>query len=296
MPDYQRPLEFGISLSPDADAWPRIISIAQEADKLGLEFIGIQDHPYQQRFLDTMALLASVASNTQRLRVFPDVACLPLRHPAMLAKEAASIDVMSGGRFELGLGAGAFWDAIAAMGGPRRSPGESLRALEEAVAIIRLLWTGQRGARFEGDHYAINGLHPGPVPVHAIEVWLGVLGPRALRLLGQVGDGWLPSIGAIAVEELNSRHAVIDEAAEEAGRDPAEIRRLVNIRGQITDSDSGDFLRGPEAKWIDQLTALAVEHGIDTFILWPGDEPIEQLRHFAEVARSVRDSVDRERR
>ena len=88
--------------------------------------------------------------------------------------------------------------------------------MEEAVAIIRLLWTGQRGAHFDGDHYAINELHAGPVPVHAIEVWLGVLGPRALRLLGQVGDGWLPSIGAIAVEELNSRHAVIDEAAEEA--------------------------------------------------------------------------------
>ena len=296
MPDYQRPLEFGISLSPDAEAWPAIVAVAQEADKLGLEFIGIQDHPYQQRFLDTMSLLASVASSTQRLRVFPDVACLPLRHPAMLAKAAASIDVMSGGRFELGLGAGAFWDAIAAMGGPRRSPGESLRALKEAVEIIRLLWTGQRGVRFEGDHYAVNGLHSGPVPVHAIEVWFGVLGPRALRLLGQVGDGWLPSIGRIAVEEINSRHAIIDEAAQEAGRDPAEIRRLANITGQITDGDSGDFLNGPEAKWIDQLTALAVEHGIDTFILWPGDTPIEQLRRFAEVARSVRDSVDEERR
>jgi alkanesulfonate monooxygenase SsuD/methylene tetrahydromethanopterin reductase-like flavin-dependent oxidoreductase (luciferase family) len=86
-----------------------------------LDLIGIQDHPYQRRFLDTFALIGDLLARTERLRFFPDVANLPLRQPAMLAKAGASLDVMSGGRFELGLGAGAFWEAIAAMGGPARS-------------------------------------------------------------------------------------------------------------------------------------------------------------------------------
>src|SRR6266550_8057775 len=109
------------------------------ADEAGLDLIGIQDHPYQRRFLDTWMLMATVLANTQRVRVFPDVANLPLRPPAVLAKAAASLDVLSGGRFELGLGAGAFPDVIASMGGPRRTPGESVEALEEAIDVIRLM-------------------------------------------------------------------------------------------------------------------------------------------------------------
>src|SRR6266511_2780155 len=88
------------------------------ADRSRLDLVGIQDHPYQRRFLDTLALIETLLAETRRVRVFPDVANLPLRPPATLAKEAASLDVLSGGRFELGLGAGAFWDAIEAMGGP----------------------------------------------------------------------------------------------------------------------------------------------------------------------------------
>jgi len=295
MLDYGRPLQFGLSLSPKAEAWSQTVATAQEAEKLGLEFVGIQDHPYQHRFLDTMMLLASVVSHTQHLRVFPDVACLPLRHPAMLAKEAASIDVLSGGRFELGLGAGAFWDAIVAMDGPRRAPGESLQALKEAVEIMQLQWTGKRGARYDGDHYSVDGLHPGPVPAHNIKIWLGVGGPRALRLLGQVGDGWLPSIGGIPVKELNSRHAIIDEAAEEAGRNPAEIRRLANINGTITAGKSRGFLHGPETQWIEQITGLAVEHGIDTFVFSPGEDPLTQTRRFADVTSAIRSAISHER-
>jgi alkanesulfonate monooxygenase SsuD/methylene tetrahydromethanopterin reductase-like flavin-dependent oxidoreductase (luciferase family) len=87
------------------------------ADELGLDLIGIQDHPYQWRFLDTWSLIGDLLARTERIRFFPDVANLPLRGPAMMAKQAASLDVLAGGRFELGLGAGAFWEAIGAAGG-----------------------------------------------------------------------------------------------------------------------------------------------------------------------------------
>ena len=294
MADYHRSLDFGVSLAPSASELDVIFSAAEAADR-GLDLIGVQDHPYQRRFVDTMLLLTAITQRTETLRVFPDVACLPLRPPATLAKEAASIDIMGRGRFELGLGAGAFWDAIAGMGGPRRSPGEALAALEEAVAVIRLMWSGDRDLRFEGDHYPISGIHSGPTPVHDIEIWFGVYGPKACRLLGRVADGWIPSLGRSSLEELDSRHEIIDEAATEAGRDPAAIRRLLNIGGTITNGPSSGPLDGPSEQWVEKLTDLSRNHGFDTYIFWPEDDPLDQIPRFVEVANQVRETVTAER-
>jgi len=290
VPDYGRPLEFGISLVPEAAAYPDIVELTREADRLGLDLLGVQDHPYQRRFLDTMSLLPALAAYTERLRVFPDVANLPLRHPAMLAKAAASVDVMSGGRFELGLGAGAFWEAIAAMGGPTRTPGEALGALAEAVEILRLMWTAEGGVRYEGEYYAVRGAKPGPAPAHDIGIWLGVYGPRALALLGRVGDGWVPSLGRVTLAELASRHEVIDAAALEAGRDPAAIRRLVNFGGAL---GMGEAEAAPDSTqaWVDRLTPMALHHGFDSFIFWPDGDRVAQVRGFAAAAPAVRAAV-----
>jgi alkanesulfonate monooxygenase SsuD/methylene tetrahydromethanopterin reductase-like flavin-dependent oxidoreductase (luciferase family) len=295
MPDYGRPIEFGISLVPAASDLTMILEAAQVADR-SLDMIGFQDHPYQRRFLDTNALLTRVAAATSRIHVFHDVACLPLRPPALLAKEAASVDIFSHGRFELGLGAGGFWDAIAGMGGPRRSPAEALQALEEAVEVIRMMWSGERGLRFDGDHYSLSGIHSGPVPVHDIEIWFGVYGPKACALLGRVADGWLPSLGRMSPKDLANRHEIIDEAASGQGRDPAEIRRMLNVGGRITEGSSEGRLIGPPSQWVEQLAELVLEHGFDTFVYWPEDDPVDQIHRFAEVAPEVVALVERERR
>src|ERR1700716_1477453 len=118
-------VEFGIFASPNAEQAQEVERQVQAAERGGLDLVGIQDHPYQRRFLDTWSLIAFLAARTSTIRFFPDVANLPLRPPAVMAKAAASIDLLSGGRFELGLGAGGFQDAIAGFGGPRRTPGES---------------------------------------------------------------------------------------------------------------------------------------------------------------------------
>src|SRR3954451_23723095 len=107
----------------------------------------------------------------------------------MFAKAAASLDVISGGRFELGLGAGGLPEQIAAMGGPRRSPGESVDALEEAIEVIRLMWSGERTVSFAGRHYRLADAHPGPPPAHPIGLWLGAFKPRMLRLPRRHGGG-----------------------------------------------------------------------------------------------------------
>ena len=159
---------FGIFPVPDAEQADRVVDQVLLADRLGLDLAGVQDHPYQRRHLDAWTLLSYLAGRTERIRLFPDVANLPLRPPALLAKAAASLDRLSGGRVELGLGAGAFWDAIEALGGPRRTPREAVDALEEAVGVIRALWTPGRTPRIDGEHYRLHGTKPGPFPVHPV--------------------------------------------------------------------------------------------------------------------------------
>jgi alkanesulfonate monooxygenase SsuD/methylene tetrahydromethanopterin reductase-like flavin-dependent oxidoreductase (luciferase family) len=286
---YGRPLELGLFLVPTSADLEETRSIARRADELGLDLIGIQDHPYQWRYLDTWALIGDLLARTERIRVFPDVANLPLRPPAVMAKHAATLDVLSGGRFELGLGAGAFWEAIAAMGGPVRSGRVALEALEEAIRIIRAFWSGERTIRFDGDHYSVRGLHPGPPPAHPIEIWLGVGKPRSLALTGRLADGWVPSLSWATPDLVPDMHRRIDEAAAEAGRDPGEIRRLCNVKGTIADGPTRGLLDGPPEHWVETLTGLAHDLGFDTFIFWPNEDPSGQAERFAqEVAPALR--------
>ncbi|HLL50952.1 MAG TPA: LLM class flavin-dependent oxidoreductase, partial [Thermomicrobiales bacterium] len=156
MADYGHDLQFGFFLDPATGTPERTVEIARILDDLGFDLIGIQDHPYQQKHFDALSLIGYLLGQTERIRIFPDVANLPLRPPAMLAKEAATLDQLSGGRFELGLGAGAFWDAIRAMGGPVREPKQALGALREATTLIRAYWSGQT-LRHNGEFYQAIG-------------------------------------------------------------------------------------------------------------------------------------------
>jgi alkanesulfonate monooxygenase SsuD/methylene tetrahydromethanopterin reductase-like flavin-dependent oxidoreductase (luciferase family) len=293
--DYGRELEFGVSVVPLADPPDWAARIVVAADRAGLDLVGIQDHPYQRRFLDTWTLISTLVPVTERIRFFPDVASLPLRPPAMLAKAAASLDVLSGGRVEMGLGAGAFWDAIVGMDGPRRSPGEAVRSIEEAIQIMRLVWSDERSLRFEGEIYSLRGMRPGPRPVHEIGIWVGAYGPRMLALIGSLADGWIPSYGNAPPERIPEMQRRIDGGAEQAGREPARIRRAYNLSGRIGEGGDGP-LDGPISRWVEELTRFALELGMDTFIYWPQDDHVRQVEVFArEVVPAVREAVAAER-
>src|SRR5262245_52961487 len=136
---------FGANVDPTAAHLDRALAQARLAEDLGFDLIGIQDHPYNPAFGDTWTALAAIGAQTTRLRLLPNVLNLPLRPPAMLAKAAATLDLLTSGRFELGLGAGAFWEGIAGYGGPARAPGEAVEALDEAIAVIRALWQPPAG-------------------------------------------------------------------------------------------------------------------------------------------------------
>jgi len=274
-----RELEFGISIVPAADELEASRAMVRAAEAGGLDLVGIQDHPYQRRFLDTFALIGTLLAETERLRFFPDVANLPLRPPAMLAKQAATLDLLSGGRFELGLGAGALFERVATMGGPARSPGESVDALEEAIEVLRLAWSGEEKVSFDGTHYRLDGYEPGPQPPHRIEIWLGAYRPRMLGLTGRVADGWVPSFGYMKPDRLPEAQARVDDAAASAGRDPESVRRAYNFGP-------------PEGSWTDTLTAWATELRMDTFVLWAKDAA--QVERFAgEVVPAVRQAIGR---
>jgi alkanesulfonate monooxygenase SsuD/methylene tetrahydromethanopterin reductase-like flavin-dependent oxidoreductase (luciferase family) len=293
MADYGHDLSFGIFVTPAADAGARVLELARRADAAGLDWVSVQDHPYQPAFLDAWTLLAAIAATTTRIGVFPNVANLPLRPPAVLARSVASLDILSGGRVELGIGTGAFWDAIEAMGGPRRSPGASVAALREAIAVIRALWTPGRGIRLAGEHYPLSGAKPGPFPVHDVGIWVGAYKERMLRLTGELGDGWLPSSPYAPPERLGAMNAIIDSAAEAAGRSPAAVRRIYNIAGSFSGSGAG-FLQGPPKVWVEQLAGLARGEGISGFVLM-GDDAAAMERFAGEVAPAVRDLVASER-
>lgn len=284
---------FGIFPVPDAADAGRVVEQVLLAERLGLDLVGIQDHPYQRRHLDAWTLIAYLAGRTDRIRFFPDVANLPLRAPALLGKAAASLDVLTGGRVELGLGAGAFWDAIEAWGGPRRPGGPSVDALAEAIEIIRRVWAAERGIKVDGVHYRLAGAHAGPEPAHDIGIWLGAYGPRMLRLVGRSADGWVPSLPSLALAEVPERQAAIDRAAREAGRDPAEIVRVANVNGAIVDGPVTAWLHGPVEHWVDELTGLVQDLGFDGMVLWADDpDVLGQTERFArEVVPAVRERL-----
>ena len=288
-PTADRRLRFGYFLVPTA-ASP-LIDTAQRVERLGLDYVAVQDHPYQRRFADTWSLMAMIAASTTTLSIFPDVANLPLRPPAVMAKAAATIDLLSGGRFELGLGAGGFWDAIEAYGGPRRCPREALGALEEAITVIRKIWSGERNLRFEGTHYRLTGAQSGPVPGHPIGIWLGVYGPKALELTGRAADGWVPSYRG-DIDHIAEMTRRLNDAASAAGRPPEDIRRILNVSGTITGGPSEGMFNGPVAQWVDDLAEVTVTYGFDTFIFWgEGDHQLD--RYAQEVVPAVHERLGR---
>ncbi|PZG05043.1 LLM class flavin-dependent oxidoreductase [Nonomuraea aridisoli] len=292
MADYGHPLSFGLSLDPEADRLDDTRRLADAADEGGLDYLAVQDHAYQPGHLDTWTLITHLATRTRRVSFLTDVADLQLRPPAMLAKAAASLGVLTEGRVALGVGGGAFADAIAGMGGRRRDGGEMVAYTEQSLHIMRAALAGG-GVRLLTDQHTIEGYAAGPVPPAPIPLWLGAQGPKMLAVTGRAADGWISPLNIyVRPDEVPAKQKTIDEAARAAGRDPAEIRRISNVIGVIGDVRHGPGLIGDVRVWTDTLTEWAVGLGFDTFVFWPVAEHLAQLEVFAgEVVPAVRERV-----
>jgi alkanesulfonate monooxygenase SsuD/methylene tetrahydromethanopterin reductase-like flavin-dependent oxidoreductase (luciferase family) len=298
MTDYGHDLLFGTFVTPSAQSPQKVVDLAVTADRAGLDLVTFQDHPYQPAFLDTWTLISYAAARTSRVHLAGNVHSLPLRPPATLARSVASLDRLSDGRIELGIGAGAFWDGIEAMGGRRLTAAQGVTALREAISIIREVWdvSTRGGIHLDGEFYQVDGAKRGPEPAHDIPIWVGSYKPKMLELTGAYADGWLPTLeyiegGLDSVPGVNRR---IDEAAAAAGRSPGDVRRLLNLMNVSFQPTSRALLNGPVDQWVEDLAGLVLEYGFSTSLIG-GDDPAVAERFAAEVAPQVRDLVTRER-
>ena len=280
MTDYAHELQFGVFIPPVAEQADAVVELAQLAEVSGLDLVTFQDHPYQPRFLDTWTLLSVIAAQTSTVRLAPNVANLPLRPPAVLARSVASLDILSGGRVELGLGAGAFWDGIEANGGRRLTPGQSVDALGEAIEVIRAIWRGGR-VHVDGEHYTVRGRQARAAAGarrRDLARRLQAADARADRSRRRTGGcrAWATP----TLEDLPAMNAAIDAAAIDAGRSPADVRRMLNVNPGVEPSS-----------W----PSSPVEQGFSTFIL--SVSTADEVRRFAEeTAPAVRELVDAGRR
>ena len=287
--------QFGVSLPPVVRSLSEHVELARSAEAAGLNLVGIMDHPYQPRYLDALALVGVLLGHTRRVRFFPDVANLPLRPPAVLAKTAATLDLLSEGRFELGLGAGGYWHAISTFGVDRLSARQSVDALEEAVAVIRAMWRDERGVDVAGARYSLRGANTGPSPAHEIGIWLGAQGPRTLALTGRLADGWAAPIPSyLPYEDWAQAQERIDVAAHEAGRSPAEIRRIAQVVGTVTEERGARWepsgaaaIRGTAEQWGEVVRFLTTELRFDTVVLWPEQASVDQIQRFGRDVAEV---------
>ncbi len=296
MPDFGHHLEFASFPEPKSTPPTYALDLAMQSERWGYDLVAIQDHPYQGGYLDTITLMSWVAAKTDRIRVVSNVLNMALRSPVIVAKTAATLDLLSDGRFELGLGAGFFWDAIESVGGRRLKPAQATTALEDAIDIIRGAWTADDPTPldYRGATHSVAGMQRGPSPSHPLPIWIGALKPRMLGLVGRKADGWTASLGQNqSRSEWQAASRLIDEAATEVGRAPAEIRRMAAIVGAFGSSSS--FLEGSPSLWVDQLLPSVIEDGVGTFLLATDDRSTVE-RFAAEVIPGLRLAVDHERR
>lgn len=279
-------VRFGFSLAPTLDI-EHGFRLADTAERAGLSLIGVQDHPYVDAYIDAFVLLGQLAARTRTVTLLPDVANLPLRPPAMLARASSSLARVSGGRFVLGLGGGGYWDAIASMGTPRRSPAEALRALTESIGLMRDLWQPGTRVTRNGEFASVSGL-AGQGP--GVPIWIGAQGPRSLAVTGRLGDGWAAPIPSyLPYEQWAPSNAIIDRAAVEAGRSPAAVTRVAQLVGTIDptarrrpDLVGAAPIRTDVRGWAEVVERLATEQPFTAFILWPETADETQIRYLGE--------------
>ncbi len=219
--------------------WPSVLEWAQRAEALGFSSVWLSDHLFydlaryggpsgRQRALECFTGLGALSAATSRVRLGTLVACNDFRNPAVLAKMVSTLDVLSGGRMELGLGAGWFEAEYRAAGIPFDSHRTRVDRLSESVVIVRALLARGR-INFEGTHYRVENARCLPPPVQPkLPVFVGGSGDRIARLAGRHADGF-NSAWAWTPEAFAGRVELVNRAASRAGRDPSEVRKTVGL-------------------------------------------------------------------
>lgn len=293
-------VKFGVGISTAVGLAGETLRLAAQADRDGLDLFTVSDHPYFGGRLDAYSIVGMALGGTENISGLVSVTNLPSRPAPMLARTVTSLSALSGGRVVLGLGAGGLWDDIARLGVPRLDPGAAVRALGEAITLVRALSGGGDPVTFEGEFYQVEGLEPAPVP--APPVWTGSVGPKSLAVTGRLADGWIPGHAADWLSpRYRSSRPVIDQAAADAGRDPGDVATIYNLPGVITSAPlaatrdrDGRWIGGSPEQWAEELAGAVLEHGASGFVYFPPDETtgaVAAARWAREVVPMIREAV-----
>jgi alkanesulfonate monooxygenase SsuD/methylene tetrahydromethanopterin reductase-like flavin-dependent oxidoreductase (luciferase family) len=294
-PNLERPFLVGLNVPTSLTDCPDPASYASKAEALGFDFVSAADHPCgTSPSFETWTMLSWIAANTSRIKVATRVLGVPYRSPAMVAKMSETLDRLSRGRLILGLGGGSVDHEFRAFGLGVPSPREKIDGLEDAVRIIRGLWS-RPTFTYEGRHHRTDSADLEPKPEHHIPIWLGTFGKRSLAVTGRLADGWIPSLSYAPPEQIPAMRNRISAAAEKAGRDPAEITFVYNVEVRVVRDRgvNGPVITGSAEVVAERLRSLVSElevGGINLMPLGPAlDTQVEQLG--AEVVPRLREAL-----
>lgn len=244
---------FGGSTAAATDG-ARLAAQAVEAEELGYDLFALSDHLHSSTpTFDPWTALTWVAAATRRLTVVTDVLGLPYRNPVVLAKMAETLARLSGHRLVLGLGNGGYDPEFQAFGLAERTPREKVDALTEAVQVMRAAWSTSH-ARFDGEHYRLDGARLEPRPTAAVPIWIGGYGPRSLQQVGALADGWLPSLGRVELDDAAAMRETVRQAAVGAGRDPDGLTYAANVSFRA--GHRPGILEGSDDAAVDRIDAI----------------------------------------
>jgi alkanesulfonate monooxygenase SsuD/methylene tetrahydromethanopterin reductase-like flavin-dependent oxidoreductase (luciferase family) len=292
---------FGLGLEAGVHQVSEMLGHARFADEAGLDLVSVGDHPYFADRLDAYAALGFILGATTNVTGAVIMTNLLSRPAPILARTVTGLSTISGGRVVLGLGAGGSWEEIVALGVPRLSPAARIRALEEAIIIVRALSGGGDPVTFDGEFYQVTELAPAAAPTPPI--WVGALGPKNLAVTGRHADGWIPGhLADWRSTEVAESRPVVDEAAASVGRNPADVDTIYNVSGRLTRDPlpetrdaEGRWTGGGVTQWVEELTVAVLEHAAAAFIyLVPPGDSIDDttLNLWAhEVVPAVRNAV-----
>ena len=251
------PLLLGLNLSTSAAPGTDPVADAIEAERLGFDFVSANDHPIgSSPTHELWTLLAWVAARTSTIKVASRVMGVPYRNPAVLAKMAASLQTLSGGRLILGLGGGSNDEAIAAVGLGSLTPREKIDRLEDTLQIVRGLWS-EPGFTYEGRVHSVRDATIEPRPTDPIPIWTGAFGARGLRLTGELADGWIPSLDMAPPDTARTMRDRILGAAVDAGRPPDAITSICNLELRIGAEDPDrSVVSGEPERIVERLREL----------------------------------------
>ena len=219
-------VKFGLDLTIwpwEYAAFDEIVETAELAEKLGLDSVWMSDHLMytvpDKGSLEAFASLSAVAAKTKRITVGTKVVCAPFRHPALIAKAGATLDIISGGRFVLGIGAGWLKKEFEAFGFPFE---KKASVTHESVEIVKMLWE-KPSVDYDGRFYKIRDgtCLPKPLQKPHPPIWIGSSGPRMLKLTAELGDGWV--IPNPTVDEYRQKLETIRKHARKVGRRGEQI-------------------------------------------------------------------------